>query len=482
MNFLSRFTVLRSAVRELWIVFAAKLLTILAYAIMNSTLVLWLSSDLGYNDTNAGYLVALWSSVMTMCVVMVGSLTDAIGLRRTFLIGLWMAIGARILMTVTTNHFVALGLGLFPLAFGEAMLTPVMVAAIKRYATIQQRSISFSMFYAMMNVGFFISAFIIDAARKSMGEYGGIDILGVHFSTYRSLFLISTILSVPTLLLIYFWLRPGVEMTEDGVKFTPEKQLDKSKHLLHAIWSMAWEALQDTGRIFAGLWRQSAFYKFLLFLTLVVAVRLIFYHMHYTYPKFGIRELGEGAPIMRLWAINPLMIIFLVPIVGALTQRYAAYPMVVLGSSIAAASVFIMALPTAWFQVMADGWAGRAIGHWWLGLDGAVHPYYVMVFIFIFFLSIGEAIYSPRLYEYPAAIAPKGQEASYMALSFLPYFVAKFFVGMLSGLLLAKHCPAEGQRNSQMLWLIIALITMITPIGLIALGRFIRVKEAGREE
>ena len=129
MNFLSRFTVLRGAVRELWIVFAAKLLTILAYAIMNSTLVLWLSSDLGYNDTNAGYLVALWSSVMTMCVVMVGSLTDAIGLRRTFLIGLWMAIGARILMTVTTNHFVALGLGLFPLAFGEAMLTPVMVAA-----------------------------------------------------------------------------------------------------------------------------------------------------------------------------------------------------------------------------------------------------------------------------------------------------------------------------------------------------------------
>ena len=111
-----------------------------------------------------------------------------------------------------------------------------------------------------------------------------------------------------------------------------------------------------------------------------------------------------------------------------------------------------------------------------------MHPYYVMVFIFIFFLSIGEAIYSPRLYEYPAAIAPKGQEASYMALSFLPYFVAKFFVGMLSGLLLAKHCPAEGQRNSQMLWLIIALITMITPIGLIALGRFIRVKEAGREE
>ena len=41
-------------------------------------------------------------------------------------------------------------------------------------------------------------------------------------------------------------------------------------------------------------------------------------------------------------------------------------------------------------------------------------------------LSVGEAIWSPRLYEYAAAIAPKGQEASYMALSVLPYFFAKF--------------------------------------------------------
>ena len=46
-------------------------------------------------------------------------------------------------------------------------------------------------------------------------------------------------------------------------------------------------------------------------------------------------------------------------------------------------------------------------------------------FLFVVLLSEGEAIYSPRLYEYTAAIAPKGQEASYMALSSLPFFLAK---------------------------------------------------------
>ena len=52
-------------------------------------------------------------------------------------------------------------------------------------------------------------------------------------------------------------------------------------------------------------------------------------------------------------------------------------------------------------------------------------------------LSVGEALWSPRLYEYAATIAPKGQEASYMALSSLPLFGAKLMVGITSGTMLA---------------------------------------------
>jgi hypothetical protein len=97
-------------------------------------------------------------------------------------------------------------------------------------------------------------------------------------------------------------------------------------------------------------------------------------------------------------------------------------------------------------------------------------------------LSVGEAIYSPRLYEYAAAIAPKGQEGSYMSLSYLPFFLAKLCVTTFSGVLLQKYCPEHGPRNSNKLWLIIALTTTIAPIGLIVLRNYIRVAEAGREE
>ena len=86
-RFLGKFTVLRGAARELWITFGAKLLVIAAYALTNSTLVLWLSSDFGYGDKKALAMVAFWSLAMTAVTVLVGPLTDALGLRRTFFLG-----------------------------------------------------------------------------------------------------------------------------------------------------------------------------------------------------------------------------------------------------------------------------------------------------------------------------------------------------------------------------------------------------------
>jgi len=111
-----------------------------------------------------------------------------------------------------------------------------------------------------------------------------------------------------------------------------------------------------------------------------------------------------------------------------------------------------------------------------------VNPYYVMIFLFVVLLSLGEAFYSPRLYEYTAAIAPKGQEASYMAMSSLPFFLAKLLVAPFSGVLLAHFCPDTGLRHSGVLWLIIGLSTMIAPVGLLVFQRFIRVHEAGRDD
>ncbi|HVM49131.1 MAG TPA: MFS transporter [Candidatus Acidoferrum sp.] len=483
-SFIGKFTVLLGAVRELWIIFAMVLLSNLAYRMVNFTLRLWLSSDLGYQDMQASFVVLLWSAGLSLCIVLVGSLTDALGLRKTLLLAFGLCIISRVFLTFTTIKWVVLGIGLPLLALGEGMGAPVTVAALRRYTTTAQRSVAFSIMYAIMNGGFLIGVLIFDGLRARLGEHGQFTVpgLAITLSTYRTVILSSLALSVPTFVLIYFWLREGVEATDQGVIITPAKPKYPGTNALQALGLTIRDTAVETCRIFAGLWKQAGFYKFLAFLSLAAFIKMIFVHMDYTYPTWGIRELGEGAPVGHLYGLNNILIVVLAPLVGVLTQRISAYRMVIVGSFIAASSVFIMTVPPQWFRPVADGLPGNLIGHVWLGLTGTVNPYYVMVFLFVLFLSVGEAFYSPRLYEYTAAIAPKGQEASYMAMSYLPFFLAKLPVGPLSGVLLARFCPATGVRHSQTLWLIIGLSTMIAPMGFLVFQRFIRVHEAGRED
>jgi MFS family permease len=276
-------------------------------------------------------------------------------------------------------------------------------------------------------------------------------------------------------------LRPGIEVTDTEVKINPAPVKQAGVNIFSAFGHTVRNSATDTVRIFNELFKEPGFYRLLVFLLLIAFLKLIFMQMYYVFPEFGIRELGEGAPIGKLWGINSLLVIVLVPLMGALTQRFPAYGMVTLGAIISAASVFIMALPTAWFQPLADGVFGQWIGHHYLNLQGPVHPYYLMITIYVIVLSFGEAFYSPRVYEYASAIAPKGQEASYGAFSYIPFLLAKLLIGTFSGTLLATYCPAVGERHSETMWLFVALTATIAPLGLIALRGLIRVPEAGRE-
>src|SRR5437899_5417345 len=480
-GFLAKFTVLKGAERELWLTFLIKLLIISAYSITNNTLIWWLSSDVGFSDQAAGALIGwVWAPAMTVFTLLAGSFTDAFGLRRTFFLGVIICLVARATMVFTTIPWLALAGGLFPLVIGEALGTPVLIAAARRYSTTQQRSISFSIIYMVMNVGYLIAGSVFDYVRHSLGEYGYLNLFGLHITTYRTLFLVSLGFEVLLFPTIYF-LRRGAEATDEGVRFNAEPVRYTSGPFWERIWLTVRGSATDTVALFKRLLGQSGFYRLLAFLLLIGFLKLIFLQMDYVFPKFGIRELGNGAPIGHLSNINYILIIILVPIIGALTQKYSAYKMVIVGGAICAASVFVMALPTMWFQRPAQGFIGQWIGHGYLGVQGSIHPYYVMIAIYISIFSIGDAFYSPRVYEYAAAIPAMGQEASYGALSYIPLLMGKLLVGS-GGWLLAAYCPPQGIRHSGTMWLIFALAVTVAPVGLLVLRPYIRVQEAGRQE
>ena len=470
-GFVGKFTVIFGARRELWLTFLLKFLIYVAYSVTNKTMILWLSKDLGFSDQAAGALVGWgWAPAMTVFTLLAGSLTDAIGLKRTFYLGVGICTVARAVMVTTTVPWLALLCGVLPLAIGEALGTPVLLAATRIYSTTAQRSMSFSIIYMVMNVGYFAAGYIFDFVRRLDTPF---TILGFEPTTHQKLFMVSLAIELVIFPAIYF-LRRG----EDEKR---EKKEVASRGLFPGIWHTVSQSAVETVQLFKRLAGQSAFARIILFFLLIGFLKAIFLQMDYVFPKFGDREMGARAPVGKLANINALIVIPLVPIVGALTQRFSAYLMVIVGGAICSAGVFLMALPPDWFGGAAASGVGQWLGHSYLGLDGTVHPYYVMSALYLTVFSIGECFYSPRVYEYAAAIAPKGQEASYGALAYLPFLIGKLLVGT-SGWILAAFCPAEGPRRSNLMWLIFALAASVAPLGLLVFRRFIRVPEAGRDD
>ena len=396
--------------RGLWITFALKMVIVTSYKLLNVVLVSWAMKDLGLGGSQAQWVYVVWGLFITVATLVSGSLTDALGMRRTLLIGMTLAIIFRFVMFASTNPWVALACGMVPVAIGEAFCTPVLVAATRKFTAPAQRSVAFSIFYAIMNAGFLVAYFFRDAVFAALppDQSGMVSLAGMPLSQERMLIFAS--MTVELLMVPLLFLMRG---TKDDEGSADHGQAGQGFFVRLGITVRS--AARDTGRQLALLVRHPGFRRLLIFLTMIGLLKIVFNAMDAVLPTFAEREIGvEGKErVGRFNAVNSVLILVLAPLVGVLTRKRSAYSMVILGGFVTAASFAFMALPASMFTDLAGGWLGDAVGHGYLGLKGSVHPYIVMIVLWQVAFSVGEAIYSPRVYEYSASIAPKGQEASF---------------------------------------------------------------------
>lgn len=455
---------LGTAPKELWFTFALKLFSVTAYKILNSTLVLWMAADLGFSDQQTSAMITTWAITMSVITLLVGSITDAIGIRRTLFIGVGLCLLTRIVMISSANPWIALTLGLFPLAAGEALCTPVLVAALRKVTTSSQRTVAFSLFYAIMNFGFMVSWFIFDSVKQQALPGGSLAI--GNLSPFQTL-LFTSLLVEALLLPFIFLLKRDEPAPEVGAgEVTLLQTIRASGKLAFGV--------------FGKLVHQPGFGRLLAFLAFIGCLKVVFNVMDYVLPKFTMQELGPDVKVGRFNAINGILILVLAPVIGMLTRKASAWSMVILGGFITAGSFLFMCLPVSVFQGMADGTLGKWIGNGYMELKGAVHPWYVMIVLWQVVFSIGEAFYSPRVYEYASAIAPRGQEASYASLSYVPLLIGKLLNGALFGFIFTAFYPKDGPSNPSGMWTVIGGLVLVAPVGLLLLSRKIRVREEGR--
>jgi len=471
---LERITVMAKAPRELWFIYTAKVFETTAYALVNFGLMLHLIEDLDFTRSAAGWFVGVFSLCFSFFVFLVGALSDAMGIRKTLLIALTVCTITRLLAAFLGHPILTPALAFIPMTFGAALSLPVMVAAARRYTNEKQQSVGFALLYVFMNVGFLIAGKLFDKIRSWISSDEAITVLGVDLSVYQIVFLIATAFTAVSLLAALL-VRRGVEMDEDTGEMVI-KPLEPAPAGA-TILSTAGDALKKTGGIFKEVLGEKAFYRFLLFLSIVVLVRIVFQHMHYTLAPWADGELGYGSKFGTAWGVvNPFLIIVLTPLVGIFAARISSYRMILVGTAICAGSCFLLAMPGGYFATLGGTPLADA-AKWVLDLDGNLAALYFNLLFFAIAFSVGEAIWSPRLYQYTAQVAPKGREATYMGLSILPLFVGKLFAGPMGGYLLARYSPAEGARSGGTLWLVVALMAVGTPVFLLLLRGVIKPKE-----
>jgi len=451
-----------------------------------------------------------------------GDLVDSIGIKKTLYISIVFLLISRFFMAFVTDPFMIFILGFVPLAIGFAIVGPLVSVALKMFTTKEGAALGFGLFYVVMNIAFAVGADIFDRFRKyepfiardAVGaiadENAGTFIMGMHFSTYQLMFVFGFFATCVSLFVIMF-IRDGVEMTEEGVKITPSTDYGSGTAAVK-------NAALETGKMIKSVIYTKYFWIFIGMLSLTLFVRFIFFHFHYTFPKYGIRILGSGAPIGNIYGVlNPVLIIYLVPLVAYFTKKVSSYKMMIAGSIVSALSCFIVAIPNTYFASLTNSVLGELIFIKWLGMaenmqaliaNPPIVDYWPMIFFIVVF-TVGEAIWSPRLMQFTAEIAPKGKEGTYIALSVLPFFLAKFFVGPMSGVLLKSYTPLgvqalsnygehfmlynytpldEGSRilasypQHSMIWVWIGATAVLTPVGLMIFkGLFNKALDGGDE-
>lgn len=439
-----KFKRLGQSPRELWIIFLLKFLESFSYFITSLNFTLYLSREFGYNDLTAGTYYGLWGVLISVYGLVTGILIDKLGVKWSLVIGGIISTLGRVLFAIAPSRPMLLMSVFVLMPLGSSMAIPVLSIGIKRIAVAEDRSTAFGLYYSIMNVSAMISGGLTDFLNRlvhtddaqsppqppSAVAAAAAGSAAIIITPLRFTFLVGAGSTIVYTLVAAFFFR--------AIDVSPDGQVQKSEQPHLGAWQNVCNTVRD-----------KIFWRLVLFATLLTGVNMVFRSMDSVLPKYLLRAVDPNAPYGTIYAINPVLIIFLAPLFQALFAELDPYRCILVGSTISASSVFLLVLG----------------------------PHYWNAILFAIVLSFGEATYSPRVYDYTLALSPHGQEGLYGTLSSAPMFLTKMLVGVLSGGLLEEYCPAQPPRQCWRMWLYIGLVSISSPLLLLLLRRYIHTTE-----
>ena len=439
-NYFAEFKILKTASKDFWLINAIQFFDGLAYFSMITIFSMYLSTNIGMSDVDAGIWVGIFSLYITAFTLAVGSICDIIGIKRSFYIGMIMLVIARVALGIIPQMglfekdmmaFVIKG-NIILMSMGTAFMTPVITTATRRFTTKENRSTGFNIQYLIMNIGAILSGFaVVDGFRNSLGDVqGNLAIMDFGILMY--------VLSLVCTFLI----------NEENYADPDEKYVPKETDRPLAI--------------FMDVWKESEFRRLVLFLLFTLGVRLVFTHQFLVMPKYYTRVLSSDFDLGFANSVNPMIIVGGLIVFIPIINKFNTFNLIVVGMTVSALSLVFMAIPIEWTMALPF-------------ITNVDQAYVFIIYAQIIVFALGELIFSPRFTEYTSMMAPKDKVASYMSLSSLPMFIAKPVNGFISGLLISQYCydgirakmdsgHVGYEQSPEFMWLVYLILAVLSPV------------------
>jgi dipeptide/tripeptide permease len=448
LTFSERFQEIRTGFeRPFWVANISEIFERLAYYGAFASLALYLQEKLNFSSEQTGTLTGIFGGMVWFLAIFGGAAADRMGFRRAlstaylilavayFLIG---SIGAPWLGPVRN----LLPLGLFvgfilalP-ALGISLVKPCVVGTTARASKENVRSIGYSIYYTMVNIGGAAGPYCASWAHRHLGvenvyRVAALSVFAMFFvvliffrepgqpgdapppsiaqvarnfcmvvGNYR---LVLSALLIALLLRFALWIRPGLSVP-------------------WWIWTILLLA------VLAGISR------FMWFLVIFTGYWVVFWQQYISLPGYIHGYISPHADVEMILVTDGVTVICLTLAVNFLIRKIPAFQAVILGTVITSVSWLILALrPTIWGAILS-----------------------------LFVLALGEITQQPRYYEYISRLAPAGQQGTYMGFAFLPIGIGSFIGGWFGGTLI-HHFGEVRHQPAQMWW-------VVTGVGLATAG------------
>lgn len=325
MNFSERLREIRSGFeRPFWVANVSEIFERLSYYAVFAALARYLHEALRFPTQEAASLSGIFGGAVWVMAIFGGALADRIGFRRALSLAYFILSCSYFLVGSIAAPWLApvrnvlplelmVGIILFLPALGVALVKPSVVGTTARTSKENVRSIGYSIYYTLVNIGSFLGPFAAGWIHSRM------QVENVFRLAALSVFLMFIAV------LIFF-----KEPTRENEQQTA-----------------------SLGQVGRNLLRVLGNGRFVLFLLIFSGYWIVFWQQYLTLPIFIHDYVDPKANTELILITDPLIVITLTVAVNALTRRISSFRAITLGALITAVGWFVIGShPGVWTAVV----------------------------------------------------------------------------------------------------------------------------------